>query len=162
MISEPKIETRDELPYVSIHAHVAREEIGDILPPLVPEVFGWLEANQVAPAGAPFFRYLGFSSDGKMDTEVGVPVAKAVAGSGRVSAGSFPAGRYAVVIHTGPYHEVGSAHMALMDWGEKNGIAWNQSADGSRWGVHVEFYITEPENEIDPATFETEVAFLLA
>lgn len=162
MISEPTIETRAVQPYVAIRVVVPREEIGHLVPPLVPQVFDWMQGQGVKPAGAPFFRYHGMDPAGKMDISVGVPVAAPVPGNGQVAAGEFPAGRYAVTIHTGPYEQLIDAHMALMDWGQKHNLAWEQSADGMQWGGRTEFYITDPADEIDPATFKTEVAFLLA
>jgi effector-binding domain-containing protein len=162
MISEPKIETRDIQSYVAIRVVVPREEIGRLAPPLVPQVFGWLDAQGVAPAGAPFFRYHGIDADGKMDISVSVPVATPVAGNGHVVSSEFPAGRYAVTIYTGPYEQLIDAHMALMAWGEKHKIAWEQSADGMQWSGRTEFYITDPSEESDPTKLRTEVAFLLA
>jgi len=66
-----------------------------LLPALWKEVFAWLATKGIAPAGAPFIRYLTTDMARKLDLEVGVPVAAAVPGDGRISAGVFPAGPYA-------------------------------------------------------------------
>jgi hypothetical protein len=56
MITEPKIEDRNEQSYVGIRAQVAMEELGKTLPPLWGEVYGWLASKGVKPAGAPLWR----------------------------------------------------------------------------------------------------------
>ena len=77
---------------------------------------------------------------------------------------ALPAGRYAVILHTGDYSTVVTAHSALIDWAAQNGVRWQQHDDGNeeRWGARVEFYITDPGEEPDASKWETEVAFLLA
>ena len=65
------------------------------------EVFGWLGARGVEPAGAPFFRYCRIDMENTLEIEVGVPVATPVAGEGDVLVGVLPAGRYVEVLHAG-------------------------------------------------------------
>ncbi len=94
MIIEPKLEHRDEQPYVAIRTQVTMRELGTVLPPLLGQVFAWLERKGMAPAGAPFFRYLVVDMDSQLDMEVGVPVATAASGDGRISTGVLPSDRY--------------------------------------------------------------------
>jgi hypothetical protein len=56
MPAVPTIVTRDEQPYMAIRARVTMAELGG-LGGRFWEVFGWLAARGLAPAGAPFFRY---------------------------------------------------------------------------------------------------------
>jgi hypothetical protein len=57
MITEPKIEHRNEQPYVGLRAQVTMQELGKLLPPLWGEVYGWLAIQGLKPAGAPLWRY---------------------------------------------------------------------------------------------------------
>jgi effector-binding domain-containing protein len=98
----------------------------------------------------------------RLDIEVGIPVETPVTGDGPVSSGLLPAGRYAVVTHTGPYDGLVSANAALLAWAEENGIAWQMSDDGKMWGARIEWYETDPAEEPDPQKWETELAFLVA
>jgi DNA gyrase inhibitor GyrI len=66
-----------------------------------PEVFGWLAARSLAPAGAPFFKYNVIDMMRELEVELGVPVATAVDGDGSVVSGVLPAGRYATLMHVG-------------------------------------------------------------
>ncbi len=98
MTTKPGVINRDEQPYVAIRKQVAMQDIPTELPPLIGEVFGWLEKKGAAPVGAPFFRYFSMDPNGNIDVDVGVPTATALQGDERVHAGSFAAGRYAVLI----------------------------------------------------------------
>lgn len=164
MLTEPRLEQRAEQPYVAIRRQVTMGGLSTELPPLVGEVFGWMSRHQVAQSGAPFFRYLtmDMAGDGRFVVDVGVPIEAAVPGDGTVIAGAMPAGRYATVMYTGPYDNLSSAHFALLEWGEANGIAWQTSDEGRGWGARVEFYISDPVDEPDPQKWQTEVAFLTA
>ena len=163
--TEPKLEQRDEQPYIAIRRQVTRQEIGPVLgDQVMRDVFTWLEGKGVPPAGAPFFRYLAIdmAGEGHFDVEVGVPVETTVPGAGSVSAGVLPAGRYAVLVNTGPYDELVDAHTALHAWGEANGIVWQTADDGKSPGVMLESYETNPDEEPDPQKWQTEIAYLVA
>jgi effector-binding domain-containing protein len=100
----------------------------------------------------------------RIEIEVGVPVATAVEGNGRVRSGVLPAGRYAVLLHEGPYDEMVQANADLQAWAEKRGIHWQMRMTklGTAWAGRVEFYLRDPSNEKDPQKYETEIAYLTA
>lgn len=161
MIAEPTLQERAAQPYVALCRKLPPRDIGRDLPPLHDEVMGWLHNNGIAPSGAPFFRYLRVDMDADLfEVEVGWPVAAPVQGEGELIGGMLPAGRYGVILNTGPFHELMPAHMALMAWGKANGITWQTSDNGKVWGANIEFYITDPAEEPDPQKWETEIAFL--
>jgi effector-binding domain-containing protein len=163
MITEPKLEDRAEQRYVGIRTQVPMKEFKKVIPQLHGEVFSWLEKQGVAPAGAPFMRFHVINMESKMDIEIGVPVASAVSGTGRVSAGVIPAGRYAALVYTGVKNGI-EANKALLDWGAKNGLVWDtyEAENGDGFGARVESYLTDPADEPDQAKWETEVAIRLA
>jgi len=163
--TEPKLAHRDEQPYVAIRSQVTMQELGTVLPPLIGEVFGWLGSKGVEPAGAPFWRYLVIDMEAKLEIDVAVPVATAVAGEGRIIADVLPAGRYAVLMHTGPYDDLIEVTAALLAWAEEKGLVWDKWSAGPRgegWRARIETYFTDPTEEPDPAKWETELAFKLA
>jgi effector-binding domain-containing protein len=100
----------------------------------------------------------------KLDLEVGVPVATPVPGDGRIFAGVFPAGRYAVAVYSGPYEGLVNATVGFLDWAKQNHIVWQKTMlDNTEWWEgRVEFYITDPASEPDPQKWQTELAFLVA
>ncbi len=139
--TEPKLEQRGEQPYVAVRRQVKMRELGTVLPPLADQVFTWLERQGIAPAGAPFFRYLtvDMEGEGRFEVDVGVPLGTAVPGDDQIVAGTFPAGRYAVLVNTGPYDELVGAHGTLQGWAAENDIVLQTSDGGKCMGAMIEF-----------------------
>lgn len=162
-ITEPTVEHRDARRYMSIRATVAMREMPTVLPQLWKEVFGWLGAQGVAPAGPPLLRFLVIDMPARMEIEVGVPVATALAGNVRIRAGALPAGRYATLVYTGVRNGI-AANAALQAWAQKRGIKWQMrnTKKGTAWASRVEFSLTDPKREPDPEKWQTEVAYLVS
>ena len=81
--------TRAERAYVAIRARVTMAELGG-LGARFAEVFGWLGARGLAPAGAPFFKYNLIDMMAELEVEAGVPVAAAgVSGRDPVAGDAF-------------------------------------------------------------------------
>jgi effector-binding domain-containing protein len=163
-ISEPKLDDRAAQPYAGIRTKVHMSEMGgDLVPRLLGEVFDWLGAQGVAPAGAPFMRFHVIDMAASMDIELGVPVAAPVSGNGRIKPGVLPAGRYASLVYTGIANGI-DANRALIEWANANGIAWDRwdDPDGDAFASRYESFLTDPADEPDPADWETEVAIKLA
>jgi effector-binding domain-containing protein len=162
MPKTPKIVARADQPYVGIRTNVTMRQIGEKLPPLLGEVFGWLDARGVTPAGAPFFKYNVIDMEGELEIEVGVPLATAVAGDGRVLAGVLPAGRYVTMWHVGHPDGLYEATGRLLKWGAEQGVKWDASDDQKHWGARTESYEDDPDDEPDMDKWLTELRFRLA
>lgn len=155
-----EFEERAEQPYVAIPARATLREWGSVNA-LVPEVFGWLAARNIAPAGALFYRHRVVGGmDEKFEVEVGVPVATPVEGDGRVVVGAKPGGRYAVRMHRGHPDGIAETHLALVAWATEQGFP--PVRDGETWVGMFESYLTDPEDEPDPNRWETELAYLVS
>ncbi len=163
MLSEPKIVNRPDLHFAAIRVGLDRAEIPREAPPLIGEVAAWLASKGVAPAGAPFFNYLDMPDGKPMVMEVGFPIATQVSGDGRVHAGTIPAGRFATLIHTGPYDGLYEANVALGDWLGRQGAPrpMSRAKAGEYDESLLEIYQTDPQVEPDPQKWVTEVAFRL-
>jgi effector-binding domain-containing protein len=159
---DPQIQRRDVQPYAGLPVTVTMETFPAAADASFPELFGWLQASAIAPAGAPFIRYHVIDMEAELEIEFGIPVNAPVEASGRVRPGILPAGRYATLIHTGPYDQLVAANAALQDWAQQQGITLESSPDARRWAGRVEHYLTDPAAEPDPAKWETEVAYLIA
>lgn len=162
MFTEPKLETRPAQPYVAIPASVTMAQIGIVLPPLLNDLFQWLKVQNIAPAGPPFFRYLVIDMANTLKMEVGIPVVNPSVGAGRVQSGILPAGRYAVVLHTGPYEQLEQATAALLAWAKEHGVAWRTHRVGQDevWDARIETYLTDDQTESDEQRWQTEIAIL--
>lgn len=163
MITRPTIDERKEQPYAGIRTMAYRQEFDTIIPYMLDEVFVWLEEQGIEPAGPPFMRYHDFNVDSRMDVELGVPVATAIAGNGRVAQGCLPAGRYAALVYTDILNDI-EANRALIEWASEQGLKWDtwKAKHGHVFRSRVEFFLTDPDDEPDPANWKTEVAIRLA
>jgi effector-binding domain-containing protein len=159
----PRIVERAEQPYVAIAGLVTMQTIGAIAD-RHPEVFGWLAARGIEPAGAPFFRYNRIDMERQLEVEAGVPVAAVAPADGEVLAGVLPAGRYATVTHVGHPDGLVAVTAALLDWAAEQGLAWDmtETPEGQRWGCRLEVYETDPAEQPEMGKWETELLFRLA
>lgn len=158
-LTDPKIVTREPQPFAAIVLELEQPEISSKAPPLIADVIAWLNARGLRHSGPPFFNYTSFKPGGRMVMQVGMPLAEPVTGAGNVTCGVLPGGRYVSVTHHGPYHELGTANMALMDWAKAKGIVLDGevAGDESRGATRLEIYHRDP-GETDPLP-TTEVAF---
>ncbi len=164
MLSEPTIVEREEQPYAGVGATVRLRAIGEAFPWMMGELAAGLARLGVAPTGPPFLRYNVIDMEGDLQIELGIPVAAPIPADEGLIAGVLPPGRYASVIHTGPYDALMGANAALQAWADREGLRWGvvETPVGDRWDSRLEIYLTDPEAEPDPATWRTEVAYLLA
>ena len=162
MLTEPKIVEKPDQPYAAIVLEVAQSEISQKAPPLIADVIKWLEAHGTRHSGPPFFNYVDFPPGGKMVMHVGMPTKTLLKGDAEMKTGVIPGGRFAVVTHTGPYHELHEANMALDDWSKKQGLVLDGEMKGGGFGNanRIEIYHKDPGE--DPSGHPvTEVAFRL-
>lgn len=150
-------------PYAGISAQVTMATISSIAD-RIPEIFGWLGARGIAPAGPPFLRYNVIDMDRQLEIEAGVPVVSPIEGDGRVAPGTLPAGRYAVLVHVGAPPTLLAANAALLGWAAERDLTWDMSHTdaGEQWGCRLEIYLTDPAEQPDVTKWETQLAFRLA
>jgi effector-binding domain-containing protein len=164
LLTTPKLEQRKEQPYVAIRTAVPIP-FGKYLSPLWGEVNHWLKQKGITSSGPAIIRYLTTDMSKKLDIDVGFTVDQVVAGDGRIITDVLPAGKYATVLYTGPVKGKGvyKATVALMAWAAKNNIVWDTTTrDGVEWwNSRTEFYLTDPERELDPKKYQTELVFLV-
>jgi effector-binding domain-containing protein len=141
----PKFEERAALPYAGVRRTVTMDDLAATIDRDLPALFARLAQEGVEPAGPPFIRYVKVDMERALEIELGVPVD----GDAHVRSGALPAGRYATLVHVGPYGGLRDAHQALQDWAEEQGF---------RWSERVETYVTDPRQEPDSSRWETEVA----
>lgn len=132
-----------------IPATTTSDTLSAMLAELLPEVFVYALASGAGPSGPPFTRYLAWNPDGSVELEAGVPVLRPAPDSGRIRCIEIDDTQAAVVVHTGPYEELGEAYAALGAWVKANG---RETA-----GPCLESYLTDPAQVADPAGCRTEV-----
>ena len=162
-MSNHEVTERAAQPYAGTVTRVPMSKVytvGDRL----PEVYAFLAARGVEPAGPPFWRYLVIDMERELEIEAGVPVAGPVDGDGDIRAGVLPAGRYVTVTHVGHPDELMEATRELLEWADAQRLTFDRadSPDGDAWVSRLEIYKSDPAQEPDMTKWETELAFKLA
>ena len=127
----------------------------------LPEYWGRLSAHlaalEVHSAGAPFIRYCTIDMPRWLAVEVGLPMPHPVAPATGMSCGALPAGRYAEVVHVGPYDGLMQTTAQLLQWGEHHRVVWDcePTNAGEVWAGRVESYLTDPSQQTDPQQWRT-------
>jgi len=127
------------------------------LPNLLPRTYGRLIQclNSVdIPVAEPAYAYAAYYNMDMedLDVEAGFPVGSEVEGSGDIIAGEIPAGRFATVVHTGPYEEMEPTYDRLNEW-----VRGNRHEPA---GVIHEMYLNGPD-DTPPEGLQTRILMLL-
>lgn len=157
MVLDPTIEERPAQDYVGVRRVVTMATMNEIAD-RIPEIIGGLAAHGVAPAGAPFLRYLRVDVAGEVEVEAGVPVSAPVAGV--ESPGVLPAGRYVTITHVGHPDGLADLTAAVLAWGDEQRLDWD--VEDGLWGARLERYLTNPMEQPDITQWHTELAIRLA
>lgn len=162
MPDHPAVVERTAQPYAAIKAVVTMQNIGEVLPPLHPELAAWLDRAGVSIVGEPFFKYNVIDMERAMEVEVGFPIARAIDGDDGVVTGVLPAGRYATAYHHGHPDDLVPAVAALLQWADNEGLVWDMhpTPKGDAWGCRLEIYEADPPTDMNDWT--TQLAFRLA
>ncbi len=111
-------------------------------------VFEAVTRSGGVPAGAVFARYFSFDDD-VVDFECGITVETPFSGDDEVKASELGGCDAAVALHIGSYDSLGETYDALRAWIEAQG----RTPAAVMWEV----YLTDPDQEPDPARTQTEV-----
>ncbi len=161
IVVEPAIVAKAAQRYVGKRAVIAMADLPQFIPASIGEVAGWLGA--MAPeAGPPFLRYWCIDMPGRMDVEVGIPVANAAEPRAGLTAGTLPAGRYGSL----QYRDVAKgieANAYLLDWMARQGHVADAktTAEGDAFEARFEAFLSDPAVEPNPGMWVTEVAIRL-
>ena len=131
-----------------IHLITPRENIRFVMGDGYQELMAVLAKQGVNPTG-PWFTHHVRTDPDVYDFEIGVPVSAAIASEGRVSAAELPVILAARTIYYGDYERLSDA------WAE-----FNQWIEANRYNPAVDFYeryLTDPEANPDPDSWQTEL-----
>ena len=156
-VAPPRSEIRDLATQPTVAVRVTRtfDDLPAAFPELLPRVMGRAAELGGVIAGPPYARYHGMG-EGQVDIEIGAPVLAAAASlpplaevaPGEVGASALPAGPAAVIVHVGPYDQVGASWAMADDWLRESG----HRAAGAGW----ESYVDDP-GVVPPSQLRTEI-----
>lgn len=136
-------------PVAFIRFQARLEEVGARFGDIFPAVFAYIGSKSVAPAGAPYARYVSMPGE-TLDIEAGIPTLSPVPAEDRVDSGELPGGRVVYTLHVGPYDKLSDAHDAVNKWIAEEGL----EIAGPPW----ECYVSDP-TEAPPAEWKTEIYY---
>jgi effector-binding domain-containing protein len=161
MISDPTISFREQRLSMGIRTIAPFRGMFAVRDELPKELRLWVHYHGIADEGPYFLRYHVIDMNNQMDIEVGYVVAEHVAGDGRVTPGSLPAGNYASLTYT-RYGMRGNK--ALLTWAKEHGIRWDRWDDpaGDAFRCRYEAYLTDYRIEPRKSAWQVELAIKLA
>lgn len=148
MIEHCQLTEQPEVHTAAIPIRVLRTEIQTVMGPAFGELFSVLAAQGIAPAGPTLTFHTRLDKEW-FEFEAAVPVATAVAPSGRVVPSKLPAGPIATCVHRGPYQELHEAWQAFEGWLAEQPV--------HRLAYIWEVYRVGPGQTPDPANWETDL-----
>lgn len=148
MIDQPRLEQTQAHETAVIHLTVPREKIRDVMGPGRSELLAAVAAQGVATTGPWYTHHLSMQPE-TFDFELGVPVSKPIAATGRVRASQMPALTVARTIFQGDYAGLESAWAEFDRWIGAHG----HKTRPDLWEV----YLVGPEAETDPTKWRTEL-----
>ena len=135
-------------PTAVAEATLAVADIGRWLPRTYGTIARALAAHGEVITGPPFARFHRLAH-GRFEVEAGFSVGHAIDGVDDVRSSTLPGGPVATTVHVGPYEDMEPAYEALASWIDARG--------GTPAGDAWEIYLTDAEEQPDPATWRTEI-----
>ncbi len=145
-----EIEDRSERPIVSVRTRAAVQDLPQLFGRIYGALMQYISEIGAQPAGEPFAAYYNMDMQ-NLDVEIGFPVSKPLPDRDDIKGGALPAGKYATMMHVGPYDTLGPAYEVLTQYVNANGY--------EPTGVAYEFYFSGPETP--PDKIQTQIVFLL-
>lgn len=112
-----------------------------------------VQAQGRHPVGPPFSLYHGMPTD-SVDVEAGFPVDGPITAVDGVTPSSLPAGRVVEATHVGPYDTLPQTYEEIVGHLKEQGL----TPSSDMWEV----YLSDPEQEPDPATWRTQIFWPVA
>jgi len=131
--------------YVTRSASMAPEEISTVMGEAFDAIGGFIGRAGVTPAGPPLAVYRNLS-DGRMDIDIGFPVAAADAAKaeGEVKSGETPSGAALKTVHRGPYATLRDTYRDMTAHIRESGLALPALA----WEVYISDPAMTPEQDL--------------
>lgn len=142
---------RDAQPTLCMRATTPVQDLPGVLGRTYNQVVQYAAAQGVDLIGPAYVLYFNMDMQ-NLQIEAGFPVTHNASGKDDVLAGEIPVGKYASVIHLGPYEACEAAYNTLTKWVQDHGF--------ESTGVSYEFYFNSPA-DIPLEELKTEILFPL-
>ena len=148
MIDTPTILQTEKQLTAAIRLTIPRSEMQHVMGPGIGELMATVAAQGKSLSRPWFTRHFRMTPE-QFDFEICVPISEPIVPAGRVVNSFLPASKVARTIYHGPFEELGSA------WGEFG--TWIENAGHKEDEWLWETYLTDPSENPDPSTWQTEL-----
>ncbi|WKY48000.1 GyrI-like domain-containing protein [Eubacteriaceae bacterium ES3] len=124
-ISEINLIRHCETPTLMIRTETTISELPQLIGTSYGEIMDYLKNCGEQSADSPFVLYHNFDFQ-KMDVEIGFPVARKLAGNGKIEASVIPEQDMIYCMYQGPYKKIGPTYKAMYQWAEEHGLEVEQ------------------------------------
>lgn len=147
---QPRLIKTQEQRTAVIRERVAMTGLTDFFSRAFNAVMAAAQAQHASPIGPPFALYHGMPTD-TVDVEAGFPITPNFTGTGEVIAHKLPESEAFEAMHRGPYTTLQETYALIL---ERMSAAGKTPSD-TMW----EFYLSDPEKQPNPATWQTRVVW---
>ncbi len=138
--------------YAGIRETVPFIEVSREMSEMYGEISKFLAQKEIEMAGMPFAMYH-LMDEENIDLECGIPIEESVEGNKTVNVATFPTTTCACLDFYGDYSNLQEGHIAMQKWMEAHGF--------NLASAPMEFYLTDPQQETDPANWLTRICYPL-
>ncbi|MDR6636905.1 GyrI-like domain-containing protein [Paenarthrobacter nitroguajacolicus] len=139
-----------EQPTAVVRERVPMKELTDFFGRAFGTVMAAAQAQNASPAGPPFALYHGMPTD-TVDVEAGFPITPNFSAADSVRSGVLPESDAFEAVHKGPYDTLERTYGLILERMSAEGI----TPSDTMW----EFYLSDPEKQLDPSTWQTRVVW---
>jgi effector-binding domain-containing protein len=133
-------------PTAVVRCRAKVDELSRVIPEACGKVWDFIKKSAIPHTG----RNMALYFDDVMNLECGVIVLGPFESPGPVISSAIPGGTVATTAHIGPYHRLGEAHQAVLDWCAAEG----RTLAGPSWEIYDHW--TDDESKL-----RTDVFYLL-
>lgn len=146
VVHDCELRERSPQPALAVRTRASVQELPEMMGRIYGAIMDAMDHEGAVMAGEPYTAY--FNMDvADLDLEIGIPVDRPVDGRDDVQAVEIPGGRFASLVHVGPYDQLASAYEVLTAWIAEQGLEVT--------GAAYEFYFSPPETP--PEQIKTEI-----
>ena len=147
-MSEIELKTEEPCPFLGIRRSVHHTKLPPYFMEVFPKVMGWIQGNGLTPATMPMAMWHDMDREtGMCDVQAGIILHEASDGEGEIAGAQTVGGETLVLMHVGPYSEMGKS------WGR----VYAKAAElGREPGPGYEIYVDDP-TEVAPEEMRTEI-----
>ena len=113
---------RSEQPAITLTESVTLEQLPQFIGAAFQQLSTYVQSEGMEPAEIPFAHFIESEDMTNLVVEIGFQLSRPLPGTGNITAGVGPGGRYATFMFLGPNETMGGAYEELSAWMQDKGL----------------------------------------